>query len=103
MVEMVNMTQSAKISEQAGKLMVTGDITFVTVMDFLAESLPLLKQCKELNFDFSNVKEVDSSALSLLIEWRKYAKRHNKPITFQELPQKLESIAAVSGVEKIIT
>jgi len=83
-------------------LFVSGELNFETVMRVLSESLPLLAQCKQWQFNFSEVSEANSAAIALMLEWLKYAKQQGKPISFGQLPLQLNSIATVLGVSTII-
>ena len=94
---------SASISYQNSRLMVSGDLSFLTVMKLWNESLPLLSQCTNLDFDLSNVISSNSAGLALLLEWIKYAKRVNKPVAFHYLPAQLNSIIAVAGLKQILS
>ena len=56
----------------------------------------------DLVVDLAAVTEVDSTALSLLFEWRRAAHRKNLQITFRNLPESLKSLAALYGVADLI-
>jgi len=83
-------------------LALSGPLDFDTVMDLWRSSLPLLAERSELTFDLSSVSNSNSAGLALLLEWVKYAKNSNKRIHFKNIPSQLLSIAAVSGIDKII-
>jgi phospholipid transport system transporter-binding protein len=85
-----------------GSLFVSGKLNFGTVMEVWQQSLPLLSQCKELNFDFSGVSQTNTCALALLLEWLKYAKQHQKPLSFIQLPLKLKAIASIAGIDSLV-
>jgi len=53
--------------------------------------------------DLSAVTDVDSSALSLLFEWRREAQRRGHGIAFRNLPASLQSLAALYGVADLVT
>lgn len=93
---------AAKISLDDGKLHVAGSIDFNTAVSLWKESLPLMISARELIFDFSGVTSANSAALSLLLEWEKYANKQQREISFQNIPAQLKSIAAVAGVEQLI-
>ena len=52
--------------------------------------------------DLAGVTEVDSSALSLLFEWRRAARQNNCRITFNNLPESLQTLAALYGVTDLV-
>jgi phospholipid transport system transporter-binding protein len=93
----------AHIIADNGRLIVSGQLNFATIKKLWKASLPLLASQTELHFDLSKVLSSNSAGIALLIEWMKYAKQHQKTITFERIPAQLQSIAAVSGVTSILT
>ena len=55
-----------------------------------------------LTIDFSGITEVDSSAVALLLEWRREAARRGKGLYFVNLPANLLSLAELYGVTGLI-
>lgn len=55
-----------------------------------------------LVIDFSGVSDVDSSALSLLLEWRRAARAADRVIAFTHLPANLKSLADLYGVSELL-
>ena len=56
----------------------------------------------DLVVDLAGVTEVDSTALSLLFEWRRTAQQKNLRISFRNLPESLKSLAALYGVTELV-
>lgn len=56
----------------------------------------------EMTIDLAAVTEVDSTALSLLFEWRRAASAANRRITFVNLPNNLMSLATLYGVSELL-
>ena len=52
--------------------------------------------------DFSGVTEVDSSALSLLLEWRRTAARSGREVRYRNLPASMKSLAELYGVTELL-
>jgi phospholipid transport system transporter-binding protein len=52
--------------------------------------------------DLGGLTEVDSTAISLLLEWRREAQRGNRKITFVNLSDNLKSLAALYGVSDLL-
>ena len=52
--------------------------------------------------DLSGVTEVDSAAVSLLLEWRRVARRDNRHIEYVNLPDNLLSLAKLYGVTELL-
>jgi phospholipid transport system transporter-binding protein len=92
----------ASIVQQNGRLIVSGDLNFSTVVKLWRESLPLFSSLGTLDFDLSNVRSSNSAGVALMIEWVKYAKNKNQVIKFIDVPQQLESIILAAGIKKIL-
>ncbi len=56
----------------------------------------------EVTVDLAGITEVDSTAVSLLLEWRREAERHGRCIRFVNLPGNLTSLAKLYGVIDLI-
>jgi phospholipid transport system transporter-binding protein len=52
--------------------------------------------------DLGGLTEVDSTAISLLLEWRREAQRGNRKITFVNLSDNLKSLAELYGVTELL-
>jgi len=55
-----------------------------------------------LTIDFEGVTAVDSSAVALLLEWRRRAIAHGKQLSFVNLPANLLALAQLYGVTELI-
>ena len=80
---------------------VQGAVTLATVSALCAAGKQQFPDA-EVVIDLAAVTEVDSSALSLLFEWRREAQRRNTRITFVNLPASLTSLATLYGVAELI-
>lgn len=86
-------------------LALTGALSFETLPTVLAQSAeyearPDLPE--RLTIDFAGITGVDSSAVALLLEWRRHAMRKGKTLEFVNLPANLLSLARLYGVEELI-
>lgn len=90
------------ITRDGGSARVAGPATLQTVNALREAGLALIAQGQGLTFDLAGVTEVDSSALSLLLEWRRAARERNATIAFSNLPANLGSLAALYGVGELI-
>ncbi len=86
-------------------LRVTGALDFETLPGVIAEAdkyvaRPDLPQ--RLTIDFSGVTGVDSSAVALLLEWRRRAAERRLVLEFADLPQALLDLAELYGVAELI-
>ncbi len=55
-----------------------------------------------LAIDFTNVAEFDSSAVALMLHWRREAERLGKSLRYVHLPANLQSLAELYGVDDLI-
>lgn len=55
-----------------------------------------------LEIDFSAVTDVDTAALSLIMEWQRRAVASSCKVTFANLPANLTSLAELYGVTEFI-
>jgi phospholipid transport system transporter-binding protein len=86
-------------------LRLTGALDFGTVSGVLAESAKFAERSdlpERLTIDFSAVTAVDSSAVALLLEWRRLALAHGKALDFVNLPPNLVALAKLYGVADLI-
>ncbi|MCK5716935.1 MAG: STAS domain-containing protein, partial [Thiomargarita sp.] len=76
----------------------TGTLSFANVPTLLAELLKSSLVSKGGTLDLRDVTRTDSAGLALLIELRS----KNVPITFQNIPVQMQSLANVSGVQELL-
>jgi phospholipid transport system transporter-binding protein len=80
---------------------VRGPITLESVVSLLAEGNGLFT-APEVTVDLAGVTDVDSSALSLLFEWRREARRNRRAIRYRNPPTNLKSLADLYGVTELL-
>ncbi len=76
-------------------------VTFETIVCIQKKIIQLMQENTSLalyTIDFKEVTEVNSAALGLLVELKKYTITHKKGIKFIHLPERLLSLAQVCGV-----
>jgi phospholipid transport system transporter-binding protein len=76
-----------------GRCAVDGPITVENVVAVLGQGREQFT-ASALTVDLSAVTEVDSSALSLLLEWRRDAARAGRAIRYPNHPPNLRSLAS---------
>jgi len=89
------------ISCEGERCALQGPITMENVTAVLAEGTQLFKSPRVV-VDLKAVTEVDSAAVSLLLEWRRAAEKENRRIEFENVPANLESLAELYGVAHLI-
>lgn len=86
-------------------LALEGPLSFESLPRVLADSLAYSSRPdlpERLTIDFSGITDVDSSAVALLLEWRREAARRGKGLYFVNLPANLVALAELYGVTGLI-
>ena len=91
----------ANITQQAASWHLDGDVVFAHASQLLKDSLSLNLHNAAI-VDFANVADVDTSALSLMLEWERRAIAEQKKISYINLPANLLSLAKLYDVESLI-
>lgn len=89
------------ISCEGGRCRVSGPLTIRNAAAVLEEGARLFTS-DGLAVDLAEVTEVDSAAVSLLLEWRRAAQRRHHRIEFVNLPDNLKSLARLYGVTELL-
>ena len=80
---------------------VQGALTMNNVNAVLEESKRLFQRPRVV-VDLAGVTEVDSAALSLLLEWRRLASAEQRAIEITNLPANLRTLADLYGVSELL-
>ena len=93
-------------SAPAGEVLkLDGALSFETLPDVLRASEEYAARAdlpERLTIDFAGIDAVDSSAVALLLEWRRQAARRGKKLDFVNLPAPLVALATLYGVDELI-
>jgi phospholipid transport system transporter-binding protein len=89
------------ILRDGNRLIVSGAVTIENVVKLTELGSAMLNQ-EDWVIDMQQVTEVDSSAVSMLLEWHRRAHRQNGQIQFTNLPEALKSLAQLYGVSELI-
>ena len=84
-----------------GRCTLQGAVTMANVEALLEEGARQI-QGPQVTLDLSGVTEVDSAAVSLLLEWRRQARRANRTLHYVNLPANLTSLAELYGVTELL-
>ena len=86
-------------------LALTGELSFDTIPQVLEESALYVARADlpdRLTIDFAAIAGVDSSAVALLLDWRRMAAQRGKTLVFVNLPANLLALAELYGVAELI-
>ncbi|MDE0926901.1 MAG: STAS domain-containing protein [Methylophilaceae bacterium] len=90
------------ITQNENRWDVTGNIEMdnANTLLKLSEALVLPDQAV---VDFAKVAEVDTSAVSLILEWQRRGQAENKQISFVNLPKSLTRLTVLYGVADLVS
>jgi phospholipid transport system transporter-binding protein len=86
-------------------LKLSGALSFESLPSVLAESAQFTARAdlpERLVIDFAAITDIDSSAVALLLEWRRIALARAKTLEFVNLPANLLALAELYGVADLI-
>jgi phospholipid transport system transporter-binding protein len=89
------------IRREGERMVVSGPLTLASVTAVLREGSAAIGQGAR-TVDLSEVGEMDSSALALLLAWLREAKRLGIALSLENLPQGLTTIARLYGVADLL-
>ena len=84
-----------------GRAALAGPVTLANVNAVLDEGGRVLK-APAVTVDLAGVTEVDSTAVSLLLEWRRAALRERRAIAYVNYPDNLKSLIKLYGVSELL-
>jgi phospholipid transport system transporter-binding protein len=92
----------SQITQVDNRWQLSGDVMVSTAKSILtaSQSLPIASYTV---VDFAEVTDIDTTALSLILEWKRRAQVENKTLSFVKLPANLNSLAALYGVTELIS
>ena len=79
-----------------------GDITLTQVPSIMKLTTDF-EWKNSVVIDLIKVREVDTSLLALIFEWKRQAKKYKRTVSIKNTPVNLESLAKLYGVEEFIS
>ena len=89
------------IVRDGDRYFIEGALTMATVQTALAEGRQLFDG-PQVQVDLSRITEVDSSALSVLLEWVRVASDGGRTMRYMDLNANLKSLAVLYGVSDLL-
>ena len=86
---------------EGGELCVAGPVTIDNVVATVARGAALFNQENQI-VDLGGITEVDSSAVSMLLEWQRETGRRRFKIQFANIPPKLHNLVQLYGVAELV-
>jgi len=92
-----------------GVFSLEGELTFETANSALKKTAGLFDAPANdsgivdvITLDLSGIVRADSAGLALMLEWSKQSAAVKRTVRFSNIPQQLQAIARVAGVDAII-
>jgi phospholipid transport system transporter-binding protein len=89
------------IRREGRRILVSGPVTLANVAGLLEEGRRHLEEGVRL-VDLGEVGEIDSSLLALMLAWMRDARARGGELSFAHLPESLQTVARLYGVEGLI-
>jgi phospholipid transport system transporter-binding protein len=89
------------ILRDGSRIIVQGPITIASVVEIIEQGVNLFDRT-DLIIDFEQVTEVDSSAVSMLLEWQREALKNNQKLYFSNISENLKNLTQLYGVSELV-
>ena len=86
---------------QAQPLSLTGPLVMDTAHEVLRQAGGAASR-QDLTIDFSGATDIDSSALALMMQWRREAEAAGRTVSFVNVPDNLRVLAELYGVSFLL-
>lgn len=83
------------------KMIVQGPVTIDNVVDMTERGKTLFDRPRRV-VDLKEITRVDSSAISMMLEWLRTARHQGCQLQFTNLPSNLESLVQLYGIAEMI-
>jgi phospholipid transport system transporter-binding protein len=89
------------IRREGRRLVVSGAVTLANVAGLLEEGRRHIDEGVRA-VDLGEVTEMDSSLLALMLAWLRDARARGRELAFANMPESLQTIARLYGVESLL-
>lgn len=90
----------AKVTQVDNRWEISGDVLISTANELLKQSQAFT--IENTKIDFAGVTDVDTAAVSLILEWKRRAAKENQSLTFINLPVNLTSLVQLYDVAELV-
>lgn len=91
------------ILKAPGLWKISGDLSLPQIPDLLEVAGDFADIGQDVVLDLSGVQVVDTATISLLLELRRRAAQHNKTLSYANLPENLQGLARLYGMESLLS
>ncbi len=100
----MSLPEAAVTVSAPGQITVSSALTFETARRVFEEGVACFIHdgSAAIAVDCAGVPKADSAGLAVLIEWRRWARQHDRHLTFVNLPAQINAIAHLSEVSEVL-
>ena len=92
----------AQITQINNRWILSGDVVNSSACDILKAS-QAFSIVENTTVDFADVEDIDTTAVSLILEWKRRAAKENQTLIFVNLPENLTSLVQLYDVAELIS
>lgn len=85
-----------------GSYRLVGELSFASVPAVRRVGLETFVSSPAIRLDLAGVSRSDSAGLALLIEWLRYGRQNDKPVSYLNMPPQMLAIARASSLDQIL-
>lgn len=89
------------IMREGDRIVLQGPVTIDFVVKLTRQGIALFEN-QSLTVDLEGVTDVDSTIISMLLEWQRAAQKTKRSLQFIHLPESLKSLIQLYGVVELI-
>ena len=89
------------VSREGGRIVLQGPVTIEHVTGLTRQGIALFDN-QSLTVDLASVTDVDSTIISMLLEWLRASQKNSQSLQFINLPENLASLIQLYGVAELI-
>jgi phospholipid transport system transporter-binding protein len=89
------------IFRDGDRVIMNGPVTIDNVVMLTQNGIALFDD-RLVTIDLAKVTEVDSTIISMLLEWLRATRKNSHPLQFVNMPESLKSLIQLYGVEELI-
>lgn len=90
------------VRREGNQISIEGSITIDNVVAMTRQGITLFEE-SSLVIDLANVAEVDSSIVSMLLEWSREANRKKLRLQLTNIPENVKSLMQLYGVSEFFS
>jgi ABC-type transporter Mla MlaB component len=96
------MKEGIKWDDKTKRMVVSGELSFATVMGLQAAGDAVLMRQRQCEVDLAQVTQCDTCSIILLIAWLRLANERGISLSFKNVSSQIKHLASVHGVTELL-